>query len=215
MSNLDQIPLFDESQLPSGWELLLPAEEQRHRFTGERVALNQARHQAIIQALGEGLGIRQICRAFSVSQHTVEGIRERDASLVATEKERTGRQLRRIVRMTLGRLEEALENDEITPGQLPVTAGILIDKSLNWDGQPTHTIAVRHELDQAKVLEMFRQMQQPVIEAELVSMGGTPDSQSTDIATTSQQIAGREQTCGHDVVDCTRRLADGTAARPS
>jgi len=140
--DLVQAPLFDESQLPAGRELLMSETEQRKRFTGEHVARNRERYDAIVAALGEGLGVRQIARAFGVSQHTIEAIRERDAALVATLKERTGAQLRRLVRMSLEALEEALAQNKIAPGQLPVAAGILIDKSLLWDGQATAIVSV-------------------------------------------------------------------------
>jgi len=185
MSDLDQIPLFDESQLPAGRELLLPIEVQRHQFSGERVARNQERYAAIVQALGEGLGVRQIARAFACSQHTIEGIRERSASAVATQKEQTGAKLRRLVRMTLERLEECLEKDLISPGQLPVTAGILIDKSLAWEGQATATVTHRHEIDQDAVRRLFASLQPPgalVMEANFVDVEAAPDSKSGDWA---------------------------------
>lgn len=180
-----QIPLFDESQLPAGRELLLPAEVQRHQFTGERVARNEQRYAAIVQALGEGLGVRQIARAFSCSQHTIEVIRERSAVQVATQKEQTGAKLRRLVRMTLERLEECLEKDLISPGQLPVTAGILIDKSLAWEGQATATVTHRHEIDQDAVRRLFASLQPPaalVMEANFVDVEAAPDSKSGDWA---------------------------------
>lgn len=189
---LEQAPLFDESQLPVGRELLMPIEEQRHRFSGELVARNQARYQAIVAALGEGISMRSICKAFAVSQHTVEGIRERDAALVATEKERTGRKLRLLVRMAVDRLQEAFEKNELSAGQLPVTLGILVDKSLNWEGQSTQTVTLRHEIDQSKVLAFFASLAAPlnlppgpVLEAVEV----TPDYQSGDSAAKAPPIA--------------------------
>lgn len=190
-----QIALFDESQLPSGRELLLPLEEQRHRFTGGQVRLNQERYAALVSALGEGLGVRQICRAFKVSPHTLETIRERDAELVATEKERSGRKLRRLVRMTMDRLEEALANDEITAGQLPVTLGILVDKSLAFEGQAVATVTVRHEIDQEQVRRMFQELQGPVIDVESAPIGHAPDFGSGAIPQNGQQKQVIEPVC--------------------
>jgi hypothetical protein len=180
---LEQPPLFDESQLPVGRELLLPEEEQQRRFTGAVVARNQSRYQAIVQALGEGLGVRQICRAFGVSHHVVQVIRERDAALVATEKQDTGRKLRRLVRLALERFEDGLANGEITAGQIPVATGILIDKSLAWEGHQ-QPITVRHELelDQWKLRAMFAALQAPVIDVELA-----PDSESGALGPTRPQ----------------------------
>jgi len=186
MEAIAQLPLFDASMFVGGAELLLPQEEQRHRFTGELVARNEARYLGIVNALGQGLSRRQIARAFEVSHHTVQAIFEREAKLVATEKESTGRQLRRVVRMSLDALEEALNNGEIPKGSLPVTTAILIDKSLNWDGQSTATVTVRHEVDQEKVRALFESLRQPVLEAEVL----TADSASPVLVLNPPPIEG-------------------------
>ena len=181
---LEQPLLFDPAQFPSGSELLLPREEQAHRFTGEIIAKNEAKYLAIVHALGQGMGRRQIARAFGVSHHTVQAIWEREPVLVATEKEKTGRQLRRVTRMSLDALEEALDEGRITHGQLPVTTAILLDKSMAWDGQATTVVAVRHEIDQHKVRALFESLRPP-LEAEILS----PDSESSGTASNAQQIA--------------------------
>lgn len=184
MEAIAQLPLFDASMFVGGAELLLPKEEQQHRFTGELVARNEGKYLGIVNALGQGLSRRQIARAFAVSHHTIQVIFEREPSLVATEKERTGRQLRRVVRMSLDALEEALDNGEIPKGSLPVASAILIDKSLNWDGQSTATVTIRHEVDQEKVRALFDSLRQPVLEAELV----TADSASSALVLNSPPI---------------------------
>lgn len=155
-----QLALFDPSALPAGRELLLPVEEQRHRFTAEQVALNVERYAAIVSAIAEGLGVRQICRAFGVSHHTVLAIREKDPALIATEKERHRGEFRNLVRLAADRLREALEKDELSPSALPVALGILQDKSLALEGMPSMVVSVRHELDQDAVTSAFRRLQQ-------------------------------------------------------
>lgn len=205
---LEQAPLFDEAELPAGRELLVPVEEQRHRFTGELVARNVAKYAAIVGALGEGLGVRQIARAFGVSHHTVECIRERESALVATEKERTGRKLRRLVRMSLDALEEALTAGTISAGQLPITAGILIDKSLLWDGQATAIVAHRHELDQEKVRRLFNALQGPLIEL-------APDSESGEMPPEGQQKALIPPASVSDVVISCPPVAGATTSATS
>jgi hypothetical protein len=212
MTAFDQAPLFvDESQFSSGSELLVPKAEQAHRFTGELVARNEAKYLAIVRALGLGLGRRQFARAFGVSHHTVQAIFEREPAMVATEKESTGRQLRRVVRMSLDATEEALEKGEIPKGSLPVTTAILIDKSLNWDGQATHTVTVRHEWDQEKLRASFRALEQPAIEAELV----TPESVSGGIEAKPLQIWQIGEGVVADVVGCAAPTTATATLAPS
>jgi len=171
-----QRPLFDESQFPEGHELVMPLIEQQKRFTGAVLARNRERYLEVVRALGQGLGRRQIARAFGISTHTVQAIFEREPELVATERLKTGTQLRRVVRMSLDALEEALAEGKISAGQLPVATAILLDKSAAWDGQPSQVMVVRHELDQSAVLRAFADLRsRPALEAELVP---SPDSQS-------------------------------------
>jgi hypothetical protein len=175
--------LFDESQLPIGRDLLWPDDVQRKRFTAEHVARNAGKYRAIVSALGEGLGIRQIARAFGVSHHTVAAIRERDAALVATEKEQMGRKFMRLARLAAERLEEALVNDQITPGQLPVAVGILADKSLMWTGQAVTQHVVRHEFAleavKAQFAAVFEKRVGPPV--ELQSSEGTQIPEETGL----------------------------------
>jgi hypothetical protein len=172
-----QRPLFDESQFPEGHELVMPLIEQQKRFTGAVLARNRERYLEVVRALGQGLGRRQIARAFGISTHTVQAIFEREPELVATERLKTGTQLRRVVRMSLDALEEALAEGKISAGQLPVATAILLDKSAAWDGQPSQVMVVRHELDQSAVLRAFEDLRSrpATLEAELVP---SPDSQS-------------------------------------
>lgn len=182
-----QRPLFDDSQYPEGHELVMPEVEQRKRFTGSVLARNRERYLEVVRALGQGLGRRQIARAFGISTHTVQAIFEREPELVATERLKTGTQLRRVVRMSLDALEEALAEGKISAGQLPVATAILLDKSAAWDGQPSQVMVVRHELDQSAVLRAFADLRSrpATLEAELVP---APDSQSGDISPVRQQI---------------------------
>lgn len=169
LAQSEQVELFDPDQLPVGRELLLPVAEQRHQFTAERVALNQAKYQAIVGALGEGLGVRTICRAFHVSHHTVFTIRDRESALVATVKEEMSRRCLNIAKMAAERFEEAVANNEISPGQLPVAVGILVDKSLLLAGEVTHRIEVRSGLDQDAVRKAFEALSRPIeVQAEIV-----------------------------------------------
>lgn len=132
-----QEELFAPNCLPSGWEIL---PDQQHRFTGERVARNRERYMGIVRALAEGLGVRQIARAFGCSSHTVARVREVADELVATERQHVTRKLGTLIRMSLERFEEGLVNGEIHPSQLPVAVGIFTDKKLLLEGGATSRV---------------------------------------------------------------------------
>src|SRR5262245_48818775 len=116
----EQGELFDACQLPQGLELLQPEEQQRHQFTAERVARNQARYREIVHALAGGTPVRSICRAFAVSHHIVKTIREREPELVATEKQRISRMLGHVAGLCVESFAEDLEADRVPVNVKPV-----------------------------------------------------------------------------------------------
>lgn len=177
MLAIQQPDLFDVSLLGDGGELLLPESEQRHRFTGDVVAQNQARYVAIVKAIGEGWTMRKIEEWFRVSHHTVLAIRRRDPQLVATEKERFARKLNQARELAADQLVDALEDNKIAAGQLPVALGILTDKSLALAGEPNVRVSVRRELSVDELRRAFQTM-----------AGVSPDSQSAVITVDCEQI---------------------------
>jgi len=205
------MPLFDESALPAGRELLLPVEEQKKRYTLEMVQRNQARYSAIIAALGEGHGVRSICRAFAVGQHTVEEIRDREASLVATEKERARKLAMRIARACGERLLESVEDGTLPVSLLPVSYGIATDKSIALAGEPSQVITVRHEMDQESLRRMFRELEQPVIEVETIPS----ESESRENCEERPQIEHSSAVAVPDVVGLVPGTTETVTLAPS
>jgi transposase-like protein len=204
-------PMLPLDAMPAGHELLLPAVEQRHRFTGEQVARCQERYQAIVRALGEGISVRAICRAFGVSHHTVAVIREREAGLIATEKTAVTMRLRRIVRLTTERLEEALEADELPVQSLPVVLGISVDKLMALEGAPTQVVEIRREADGASIKRAFaelaaaaatRQSAGSVVDVTTVDVPQvpSPESESGAIGVEPQETAGTAEQCASGVL---------------
>lgn len=138
MPAVEQEELFDAEALPAGLELLsIDADERRGRFTAERVCRNRERYEAIVTGLAEGLGVRQLCRAFRVSPHTVQTIRERESSRIATEKQEFSLRLGRVARLALERIEEEIEGGDMSGKDLSVCLGIVLDKKALLDGEPT------------------------------------------------------------------------------
>jgi hypothetical protein len=176
-----QPELFDESALPIGHELLtIEKDEKRGRFTGEIVARNRERYAAIVRALAEGFGIRQIARAFHVSCNTIFAIRDREGHAIETEKKQLAGLMGRFVRMSVERLIE--EHDQIPVGQLPVALGIVQDKRALLEGDPTVRVDERIEVaisasDLAGMLERMKRAQ--VIDVSPAALPEpTSDSQS-------------------------------------
>ncbi len=111
----EQEQLFKPEELPVGLDLLsIDEDERRGRFTAERVSRNRERYEAIVRGLAEGLGVRQLCRAFAVSPHTVMTIRERETARIATEKTEFSRRLARVARLAVERLEEEIESGDMS-----------------------------------------------------------------------------------------------------
>lgn len=135
----NQQEFWDESRMPIGHELLTIEQRAKSgRYTGERIARDQARYRGIVRCLSEGLGIRQTARAFHVSTHTVQAIRDREGLAIATEKKELSHLMGRFVRLSVERLIEEL--DAIPIGQLSVSVGIIQDKKALLDGDPTSII---------------------------------------------------------------------------
>lgn len=165
----EQEELFNEQHLPLGRELLDPVEHQQGRFTAERVARNQERYRMIVQALGQGLPVRMICSAFSVSHHVVKLIREREPELIATEKQRMSRLLWNTARLSVEGFVEDLERGVVPPNVKAIGAGIFLDKKALLDGEATSRIeVVRTDLPS---LEDMRRVIEALPSSEVLSEG--------------------------------------------
>lgn len=144
IQNAKQDEFFDASELPAGLDLLLPHDVQVQRFTAEHVARNQSRYLEIVGSLSEGLSVRTICKAYHVSSHTVQRIREREPELIASDKQRLARLFRRAARQSVEGYIEKLEAGLVTPGVLPIASGIFTDKSLLLEGEATSRVEHIH-----------------------------------------------------------------------
>lgn len=108
-------------------------------FSGEGLyRRDPARYREIVRAIGEGLGIRQIARAWKVSPHTIMAIREREGAGIATHKAELASLATLGARMGIERLIE--EMDSLKRESLPVAIGILTDKALLLSGEATSRV---------------------------------------------------------------------------
>lgn len=109
-------------------------------FSGERLARQRPEvYRGVCQALAEGISARAIARAYRVSPGTVAAIREREAVSIGALKTGLAADARRGATLAIERIIE--EIDQIKREQLPVVAGILIDKMQILEGAPTSITA--------------------------------------------------------------------------
>jgi hypothetical protein len=168
-SLLDQVAA-EESATPSLFLVSSEEEgnqemERRGEFTAERLMESRPTiYRAIVDGLGQGLGVRQLCRAYRVSHHTVAAVMARESQAVATLKERTVSVLRTFGRLAADRLLD--EVDQIPIQSLPIALGIAVEKAELLAGGATSRI--EHTESGPTHEDYIRMISGNVIEAELV-----------------------------------------------
>jgi hypothetical protein len=172
-SLLDQVAA-EESAAPSLFLVSTEEEgnqemERRGEFTAERLMESRPMiYKALVDGLGQGLGVRQLCRAYRVSHHTVAAVMARESAAVATLKERTVSVLRTFGRLAADRLLD--EVDQIPIQSLPIALGIAVEKAELLSGGATSRI--EHADSGPTHEDYLRMISGKVIEAELVPATG-------------------------------------------
>ena len=172
-SLLDQVAA-DEAAAPSLFLVSTEEEgnqemERRGEFTAERLMESRPTiYRAIVDGLGQGLGVRQLCRAYRVSHHTVAAVMARESAAVATLKERTVSVLRTFGRLAADRLLD--EVDQIPIQSLPIALGIAVEKAELLAGGATSRI--EHTESGPTHEDYIRMISGKVIEAEVVPVIG-------------------------------------------
>jgi hypothetical protein len=144
MSEDANIPTELFPDLP-GRELLTVDEDAKAgKYSGAIIERNRAKVEAICRALAEGIGVKRIASAFSVSIHTVLGLRDRHPELIATQKKEASNQLGRIAKLMAENIEERLIAGTMKPSS--VDLGIVLDKKAMLDGDAGLVIEHRHSV---------------------------------------------------------------------
>jgi len=143
--------------------------EKAGEFTAERLMESRpAIYRAICEGHAQGLGIRQLCRAYSVSHHTVAVVLAREPKAIATLKEGTISTLRTFAKLAADRLLD--EVNDIPIQQLAVPLGISIDKAQLLDGGATSRI--EHTETGPTHEDYLKLISGTVIEAEILPATG-------------------------------------------
>ena len=131
-------------------------------------------YRAIVDGLGQGLGVRQLCRAYRVSHHTVAAVMSRESNAIATVKERTVSVLRTFGRLAADRLLD--EVDQIPIQSLPIALGIAVEKAELLSGGATSRI--EHAESGPTHEDYLRMISGKVIEAEILPATGLQGEES-------------------------------------
>ena len=113
---------------------LIPQGDQR-RYTGEILHRTRPKtYRAIARELAEpNASVNGIARRYRVSNHTVMGIREREAKSIAERKKTLAVQLANVAELGAARMEETI--GEAGLRDAAIGTGIAVDKMLALTGQ--------------------------------------------------------------------------------
>jgi hypothetical protein len=130
------IALPDLPGIEQGWEILtVDQDRQAGKFTAAHLAGNLAKRDAVVRALGEGMSIARVARAFGMSRNTVAVAARRFGPDIEHRKKETGALCFDVARMAVERIRD--EMDDMPKASLPIIAGVLIDKGQLLSGAPT------------------------------------------------------------------------------
>ena len=131
--------LFSAAEISELEESRALHERRSGCYTAERLhSNNPAKYAAIARALGEGMGIRQIARAYQVHHRSVAAVQERERIFVDTQKERTVSNLRTFAGLAVERMIDELDSMKLE--SLPLATAIALDKAELLSGGVTARI---------------------------------------------------------------------------
>ena len=118
---------------PNNGQALSPAEDNRPRYTGELLLRTRPKtYRAIVRELAEpNASVNGISRRYRVSNHTVMGIREREAKSIAERK----KHLVSILVATVGAERMSEKIGKASLRDAAIGTGIAVDKMLALTGQ--------------------------------------------------------------------------------
>ncbi len=173
----------------------LASAEARGEFTGERLFSQRPDiYRAVVELLGQGVGVRQIARTLRVSHNTIAAVRHREGQTVDTLKEQTIATLARFVGAASERLLEEVQTIKLE--SLPVALGIAAEKLLLLSGQATQRIAHVDEAPQVPAFAAWLQEKKAdavEIESETVSMGFSGGVRAQRASAAAEAGAGSER----------------------
>lgn len=124
--------------------------QDRVDHNGNRLfATNPEKYMRIASMLAEGEPIGRIANSLKTSPMTVYAVQRREGVTISEGKAFMADLVSLGARLAVESTIEKIQNDEIPPGQLPIVAGIFIQRAQELRGEPTQRIEVtRKEMTQ-------------------------------------------------------------------
>lgn len=146
----ETIPLPDLPGIEPGWELMtVEADRTAGKYTADKLERNEALRDSVVRALAEGLSVRQVARAHSISTNLVLAASRRFGAQIETLKQSLGRDCYDVARLAVERIRD--EIDQMPRASLPIVAGVMIDKGSLLTGAPTARVEHNHVADHASL----------------------------------------------------------------
>ena len=136
------LPVRLNMSQPNNGQALSPAPDNRPRYTGELLLRTRPKtYRAIVRELAEpNASVNGISRRYRVSNHTVMGIREREAKDIAERKKHLVSILADVATVGAERMSEKIGKASLRDAA--IGTGIAVDKMLALTGQtPAFQIA--------------------------------------------------------------------------
>ena len=144
-----------------------PEETCPSLFTGQKLAeKDPEKYARIVQGLGEGKPLSRIAKAEKVAPETVSAILKRENKSVDAVQSLTAGLTSYASQACLMKIIEKLDKDELPPGVLPITFGILRDKEKNDLGMATSVIEHKASVSIEDVRKELAEMKQNAIDVE-------------------------------------------------
>jgi hypothetical protein len=128
---------------PKSGQSVSPRQDNRPRYTGELLLRTRPKtYRAIVRELAEpNASVNRISKAYRVSNHSVMGIREREAKSIAERKKHLVSILADVATVGAERMSEKIGKASLRDAA--IGTGVAVDKMLALTGQsPTVQVAV-------------------------------------------------------------------------
>jgi len=149
------------------------------QYTGQELKRKDPeRYAALVRGIKEGVSQKVLSAIFSTNQQTIAAIAKRE-DIEANGKAALLNRLKATRDALLGKMHEAVENGEMKGKDCSVPFGIVTDKILQIEGQPSTIVehrSVQITSDSLKELLEATKREKEVIDAEVVEPKSLPEN---------------------------------------
>ena len=157
---------------PSGGDVV----KQPDKGVGCRLAPNI--YQGIARGLIAGRTIVDMAEEFGVAPNTVQSLRQRHMEAIPSPKQRIAYKLGIVAEMACDKMVMKLEADEVSERNLPIYAGITLDKQAQLLGETPVTVVKHISIKQDTVEDILDRL--PRANAQILdSQSGATTTQTT------------------------------------